>query len=85
MQNTEQIYAARQKLIDYMAHHRISAVTLRQLAHVAQGVMKNKKMYPSFVKKAQELDIPGSEQLTNKFDPQKVAQVIALVKLLELK
>ena len=84
MQNMNQVYAARQKLIDYMAVHQINAGMIRELAHVAQGVMKNKKMYPSFVKKAKDLQIPGSEELSKKFDPQKVAQVVALARLLDM-
>jgi hypothetical protein len=81
----KQVSEMRQKLIDLMAHYKVSPDAIRKLAKAGELVMKDKSLYPMFIQQAQQLKIPGVEQLGADFDPQKVAQIVSLARLLDTK
>lgn len=81
----KQVSEMRQKLIDLMAHYKVSPDSIRKLGKVGELVMKDKSLYPMFIQQAQQLKIPGVEQIGADFDPQKVAQIVSLSRLLDTK
>jgi hypothetical protein len=79
----DQVKKARQQLIDYMSHYKVTADSINKMGQLGMIVLKNKTLYPMFVEQARKMQIPGADKLSPQPDFRQIGSIVGLSKLLE--